>query len=143
MSITFIEAADRVGVALPAGLIADAEVPVISGLPQRQGDVLIAPRAKLGKAEKADQVVVSCAGVQVVRGENGGNTHWLHADGPVTYAPAVQRAGDTTLGILDVPTGATAYLIHTDEHGTNAVGEGTYVLRGKVEQAEELRRVAD
>ena len=39
--------------------------------------------------------------------------------------------------------GSVAHLIHTDEHGCNAVGPGVYVLHGKREQAEEIRRVAD
>jgi hypothetical protein len=45
--------------------------------------------------------------------------------------------------VLDVAKGATAYLIHTDEHGANGIGPGTYRLTGKREQADEIRRVAD
>jgi hypothetical protein len=45
--------------------------------------------------------------------------------------------------VLDVPEGAVAYLIHTDEHGANGIGPGTYRLTGKREQADEIRRVAD
>lgn len=32
---------------------------------------------------------------------------------------------------------------HTDEHGANAMGPGTYVVRGKREEADAIRRVAD
>jgi hypothetical protein len=42
-----------------------------------------------------------------------------------------------------VPEGETADLIHTDEHGCNTMGPGLYVIRGKRERADEIRRVAD
>lgn len=57
--------------------------------------------------------------------------------------PDTPRAGDVGLGTLHVPDGAVAWLIHTDEHGVNGIGPGTYRLHGKIEQAEEIRRVAD
>lgn len=123
-------------VEVPEHLIADAEVPVISGKPQRQGDVFIVP---MRKGEVAKLKPVPAEGIPVVRGENGGNTHLLVADGPVLFAP---REFGADMGTLVVPDGATAYLIHP-EHGANAIGGGTYIVRRQREQAEEIRLVAD
>jgi hypothetical protein len=47
------------------------------------------------------------------------------------------------LGTLYVGPGGVANLLHTDEHGCNAIGPGTYRLVGKREMADEIRRVRD
>lgn len=124
--------------------LAEIEVPVLIG-PQRQGDVGIFPRARLGAAERKTMLPVGRKGVAVVRGESGGNTHLLDAVQGVVLWAANPNAGptDLTLGILHVEDGALAHLLHTDEHGCNAIGPGTYRLTGKREQADEIRRVAD
>lgn len=119
--------------------LADIEVPVLVG-PQRQGDVFVIPTEPLAAAGAP----VPAQGIAVVRGEATGNTHMLvAADGPVFFLPAVERVGSLDLGTVTVPEGSTAYLIHTDEHGANGIGAGTYRLHGKREMAEEIRRVAD
>ena len=83
---------------------------------------------------------VPVEGVRVVRGEATGNAHILHADGPAMWAPS---SDGLRLGVLHVPAGSVAWLIHTDEHGANGIAAGTYVVTGKREQADEIRRVAD
>ena len=130
----------RHDIALPPDLVADIDVPVLAG-PQRQGDVGIFPRPPVGAAVLAGFVLVPAGGVRVVAGEATGNAHILHADGPVLWSPSVRD--QLRLGVVHVPEGATAWLIHTDEHGANGLAPGTYVLTGKREQADELRRVAD
>lgn len=143
--LTFGVALGRHDVPIPSDLVADAEVPVLTG-PQRQGDVGIWPRPPIGAAELATAVKVPREGVAVVRGESatGGNSHILDAhDGDVFWVPVEQRAGDVTLGVLHVPEGSVAALTHTDEHGCNAIGPGTFRLTGKREMADEIRRVAD
>lgn len=131
---------DRADITAADQALADIDVPVLTGL-QRQGDVLIFPRPAIGAAEAAAMTPVPPAGVAVVRGEATGNSHLLYADGPVLWdAPSSDML---RLGVLHVPTGSVAWLIHTDEHGANGIGPGTYVLLGKREQADELRRVAD
>lgn len=118
------------------------EVPVLTG-PQRQGDVGVFPRPALGAAEPKGSLVPA-EGVAVVVGEATRNMHLLQSDGPVFWSPAVaQPAGSVLLGILDVPDGSTAWLIHTDEHGVNGIGPGCYRLTGKRTQLDEIRRVAD
>lgn len=144
MTMTLSAALARHNLTAADELLASIEVPVLTGL-QRQGDVLICPRPKLGKVELAGMVPVPASGVNVVRGEATGNAHILDAvQGDVRWAAHVaRRADDLTLGVLSVGEGAVAHLIHTDEHGCNAIGPGTYVLRGKREMAAEIRRVAD
>lgn len=141
---TYADVLTPLGVDIPEGLVADAEIPVLTG-PQRQGDVGIWPRPRLGVAERQDALPVPAEGIAVVRGESAtaANSHILQADGPVTWAAADARDGSVLLGVVDVPEGATAFLTHTDEHGSNAMGPGTYRLTGKREQADEVRRVAD
>lgn len=125
-------------VEVPEQLLADAEVPMLDG-PQRQGDVIVLPvaLARPGKVESPS--AVPAEGVAVVRGENGGNTHLLVAEGPVVWAPAT---GTLDLGTLTVPDGAAAWLLHP-EHGTNGIAPGSYVVRRQREQADEIRLVAD
>lgn len=136
---TLTEILDRHGIEAADDLLADLIVPIIAGA-QRQGDVLILPRPPLTAAERDACELVPREGIAVVIGEATGNTHMLDADGPVLFD---RRAAGVLLGVIDVAPDAVAYLIHTDEHGANAIAPGTYELRGKREQAEEIRRVAD
>jgi hypothetical protein len=126
-------------ITVPDETLAELEVPVLCG-PQRQGDVLIVPRSSLTAAERKQTVPVPAEGVAVVRGEATGNTHLLHGEGPVVFS---RRDSDLLLGVVEVGDGGTGFLIHTDEHGVNAFGPGCYELRGKREQADLIRRVAD
>lgn len=139
-TLTYADTLGKHNIQLPDDLIADLEVPVLCGN-QRQGDVGIFVRGKVGKAERASFTPVPPAGLPIVKGTN---THILDAYlGEVSWSPIVARAGDVAIGILDVPEGAVAYLTHTDEHTTNGIGPGTYRVTGKRELADEIRRVAD
>lgn len=133
---TFSSILDRHHVAIPPHLEAQAEVPVVIGL-QRQGDVLVLPHRP--GADKGDPV--PAAGVPVVQGEAGGNTHLLVADGAVTWRPVDNRAG-LDLGAVTVAEGATAFLLHP-EHGAQGIGPGSYLIRRQREQADEIRMVQD
>lgn len=140
--LTYTEAAHRVGLEPYDDLVADVEVPVLCGA-QRQGDILIVPLdRKIGKAELAAFTPVPAAGLTIVRGTND---HILDAyQGDVLWSPATnQPDGSVLVGHLIVETGAVAYLTHTEEHGTNAIGPGVYRITGKREQADIVRRVAD
>lgn len=68
-TMTFEQALAKVGVKVPEHLIADAEVPVLTG-PQAQGDLMVVPVASI--PVKTDPVPVE--GIQVVFGEATG-TH--------------------------------------------------------------------
>jgi hypothetical protein len=126
---------ERHGVQVDPHLSRDVAVPVAYGL-QRQGDVIVIPAATSDPATTP----VARQGFPVVRGEAGGNTHLLLADGGVFYDPA-SNAGQE-LGTLTVGEGATAYLAHP-EHGYAGIAPGTYVIRRQREQAEQIRLVAD
>lgn len=136
MTITYHSILDRHQVDIPVHLEAQAEVPVLTG-PQRQGDIIVLPSrpsVELG-------ALVPASGVPVVRGEAGGNTHLLVADGPVSWL--VGSVSDRLhLGTVTVPEGATAFLLHP-EHGAQGIGPGTYRVRRQREQADEIRMVAD
>lgn len=140
---------------VPAHLARDMEIPVLSGL-QVQGDVAVIPvQPVVVRDPKSGVTTVDSSGrfmshvatkvppegVAVVRGENGGNTHLLIGEG-VLWAPETGRAGEQDLGLLTVPEGVTAFLLHP-EHGANAMAPGNYVLRRQCEQADEIRLVAD
>lgn len=130
------------GVTVPDHLESDAEVPVLTG-PQAQGDLIVYPKAA---PDTLKWETVPDAGVQVVHGEATGNTHWLHRgfDSPgVLWVRTARDAGDLVIGYVRVPEGQSAQLIHTDEHGSNGIGAGTYAIHGKREQADEIRRVCD
>jgi hypothetical protein len=132
---TYGSALALVGVSVPEHLDVAAAVPVLTG-PQAQGDLLVVPEEPAGPAGPGEPewVVVPAGGVQVVRGEATGNTHWLHAgfDSPGVRWWAVGRR-ELVYGYVRVPAGQSALLIHTDEHGANGIGPGTYAIRGKRE----------
>lgn len=142
---TYSSALALVDTSVPDHLAADAEVPILVG-PQAQGDLLVfrkqAPKGLAWKPLPAD-------GLRLLHGEATGNTHWLHAGfGSPGVRWAASNAGPQRLGFLDVPKGQTALLIHTDEHGANGIGPGTYVIHRKREQVQlpeivEVRLVAD
>jgi hypothetical protein len=131
---------DRAGIGALGVLDAEIDIPILAAA-QRQGDVLVLPRPDRPRATTP----VPAAGVQVVRAEASANTHSLMSwDGQCFY-DTDPTGGDTglTLGVLTVPSGASAYLVHTEEHGANGIGPGTYEIRRQREFAGEWRRVAD
>lgn len=136
-TMTLADAITRHGVDVDEHLDRALSIPVLRGM-QRQGDVLIVPSRREGGGTG-----VPAAGVPVVRGEAGGNTHLLLADGAVLWRP-VEGRGDAALviGVITVPTDATAWLAHP-EHGFLGVGQGVYEARRQREQADEIRLVQD
>jgi hypothetical protein len=128
------------GVPLLDHLDRQLQIPVLAGL-QLQGDVALIPRPFLPPGGSP----VPSDGVAVVRGESGGNTHLLVADGPaVLWAPTPMQhpATDLTLGHLTVPDGSLAYLLHP-EHGANGIAPGRYAVRRQREQREQVALIAD
>lgn len=134
---TLTEAIARFDVDVLDHLDREVTIPSVSRI-GRQGDVLIVRRDKTTAATTA----VPTAGYPAVRGESGGNTHLLLADGAVFYDARTPSPSSLDLGVLTITPGATGYLAHP-EHGYLAITPGTYVLRRQREQADELRLVAD
>lgn len=149
MTVTTRQVLNRAGISIPDELVADLTVPVVVGKPQRQGDVSIVPAEmekvpyKMSKAELDALEVVPAEGVAVVRGEATGNTHLLQSEPGLPAAKFSRRSAGLILGVCVVPEGGVAHLIHTDEHGVNSFGPGTWVFRGKREKTEVDRRVQD
>lgn len=115
----------------------EATIPVVTRA-ACQGDVSV-----LRVTTAAAATLLSRAGVAVVRGEAGGNTHSLHADGAgVCWDLSDGGDGELVLGTLTVPDGATAFLLHP-EHGGMAIAPGTYRVGRQREWAGEWRMVAD
>jgi len=128
---------DRHGIDIDEHLDRQVTVPVNTGL-QRQGDVIVIPDPTAHAT-----TLVPATGVPVVRGEAGGNTHAVVADGPGVCCDTRQATvSDLTLATLTVPEGSVAYLAHP-EHAYTGVGPGNYAIRRQREQADELRIVAD
>lgn len=137
------ELIDRHGVDVLEHLDRQMSVPVLAGL-QAQGDVIVVP-ARMVKGLKPATKAVPAAGIPVVRGESGGNTHLLLAEGTVRFDLDTQTDTGTvnlTLGTLTVEEGSTAFLAHP-EHAYTGVAPGTYEIRRQREQADEIRMVAD
>lgn len=87
--------------------------------------------------------MVPQGGVQVVRGENGGNTHTLLAEtGSVFFDQRTPSATDLSLGTLTVPEGSVALLAHP-EHAFSRIGAGSYTIHRQREQSDEIRIVRD
>lgn len=136
---TYKSSLSLINTTVPNHLVADAEVPIITRV-QAQGDLLIVPTVGW---EHLDWQTVPDQGVQVVRGEATGNTHWLHRG---FESPGIKWAwadDDPVIGYVQIPDGQSALLLHTDEHGANGIGFGRYAIHGKREQADEIRRVSD
>lgn len=133
------EAIDRFDTDVLAHLDRDAAIPHITdaGI---QGDVSFLRDQFIAEAT----TTVPAAGVPVVRGENGSNTHALFADGPVFYdRVGVDDNPETTvIGTLTVPEGSTAVLAHP-EHGYMSFGAGTFRVGRQREQADIVAFVED
>lgn len=117
----------------------ELDVPILSAT-QRQGDVLF----RLLNEPRSDHgTEVPDTGILVVAGETtGGNSHILHnLNGTSHWAPTPNE--DLIQGILTIPDGAAAVLIHTDEHNTLAFGPGVYEVRRQREFRGEWEMVAD
>lgn len=137
--LTIEQAIQTFGVDVDEHLDRQATIPVLDGL-QFQGDVAIVPDRMCGQLAPATTPVPR-AGVAVVRGENGGNTHLLL--GERCFFDAGQPGDeDLELGVLTVPAGQVAYLAHP-EHAYSGIAPGTYELRRQREQADQIRLVQD
>lgn len=136
--ITLHEAITRYGVDVDPHHEREAAIPVICGL-QAQGDLIVVPAAQTVPIATEP---VPASGVAVVRGESGGNTHLILADGPVFFSWVERSRSGLVLGVLTVPAGSVGYLAHP-EHAYSGVGPGRYELRRQREQANVIRVVAD
>lgn len=137
---TLAELVDTTGVDVLEHLDLEAAIPVVTTA-ACQGDVSI---LRVGTdlpviAEGTEPVPAD--GVAVVAGENGGNTHSLHGNGPIYYDTSRASSG-LALGTLQVPEGSEAFMLHP-EHGAFQFAPGIYQVGRQREMADEVRTVAD
>lgn len=132
---TTMEMIETTGVSVVTEQDFDVEIPILGGV-QRQGDVLVRP------SEVSATTAVPAVGAPVVRGESGGNTHAIVADGPVFCDLVAGSVRDLRIATLSVPEGSVAYLAHP-EHGFMGIAPGSYEIRRQREMAESMRMVAD
>lgn len=135
-TLTISDLTSRTGVTLVTDYADDLAIPVETGM-QRQGDVLIIPDARAHATTP-----VATSGCPVVRGENGGNTHAIYAEGPVFCDVATPSPTMLLAATLTVTDGAVAYLGHP-EHGYMGIGPGSYVINRQRQFADVLSLVAD
>lgn len=107
---------------------------------QRQGDVLVIPvrvlssaaRARVHDLEASGPVPVGAERVPVVSGAHRhAHQHCLVGWGGPSWAPVggADEVTDATVGVLTVPDGAVAHLVHTGHHAPLTIAPGRYVLR--------------
>lgn len=144
MTLTYEQALGLVGAVVPNHLAAEVAVPILTGV-QAQGDLLVIPIEPADPGESVDPGAwrpVPAQGVQLIWSEATGNTHWLHQDQgchgvrwaqPESMVWRDEDDPDLRLAYVSVPSGQAALLIHTEEHGANGIGPGTYVIHRKRE----------
>jgi hypothetical protein len=139
MTATLAALIDHHRVEVLSHLDRDSIVPVLDAL-QCQGDIIVIP-TRPGKVAGLEPV--PAAGVVLVRGESGGNTHLLLPSPGVAFAPApAQDRGGLALGALVVDDGCEAFVAHP-EHGYLGIAAGTYRVGRQRQMADVARVVAD
>lgn len=136
--ITYQTLADRTDTAVPAHLDQQATPPVVT-LGGRQGDVYVT--ATQAPAPRGARPINIATGHKVVEGDADRNSHILIGDGHFTPGTVTDRLVD--YGLLEVPDGGVAHLIHTSEHGAIGFAPGRYRVFGQRSFETELRRAAD
>jgi len=145
MNVTLAALSQRTGLAVLDHLERSVTVPVVDGL-QAQGDLIVIPLPLVAGSVAAPAGVswstVPPEGIELLRGEAGGNPHTLVADpGTCRWTANVRDTDGLALGIFK--TTAVAYLLHP-EHGATGCTPGTYVVRRQREQeGRRARLVAD
>jgi hypothetical protein len=135
MTVTLASLSQQTGLAVLDHLDQSLSIPVVDGL-QAQGDLIVVPlsvvSASIGFWRPARWTDVPPEGVELLRGEAGGNPHTLVAD-PRTCRWTTDLSDTAQLAIGVFETSAVAYLLHP-EHGASGCAPGTYVVRRQREQ---------
>ncbi|MFG1948823.1 hypothetical protein [Nonomuraea sp. NPDC048826] len=146
MNVTLATLEAQTGLTALDHLERSVSIPVIDGL-QAQGDLIVIPLAVIAASIKlpdsADQWAhVPPEGVDLLRGDAGGNTHTLVAEpGVCRWTRLVSDSDLLAIGAFE--TTAPAYLLHP-EHGASGCAPGTYVVRRQRElEGRRARLVAD
>ncbi|QKW38744.1 hypothetical protein HUT06_35900 [Actinomadura sp. NAK00032] len=130
MTVTLASLSRQTGLAVLDHLEQSVSIPVVDGL-QAQGDLIIIPfaevSASLSLRPNPVWTDVPSEGVELLRGQAGGNPHTLVADpGTCRWTTQVSDSGFLTIGVFEAS--ATVYLLHP-EHGASGCTAGRYVVR--------------
>jgi len=143
MTVTLASLSQQTGLAVLDHLEQSVSIPVVDGL-QAQGDLIAIPLSLLTPSVRADAgwIEVPPEGIELLRGEAGGNPHTLVADpGTCRWTRNVRDADGLAIGVFEAT--AVTYLLHP-EHGATGCVPGTYVVRRQREQeGRRARLVAD
>lgn len=143
MTVTLASLSQQTGLAVLDHLEQSVSIPVVDGL-QAQGDLIVIPLSLLTPSVRAGAgwIEVPPEGIELLRGEAGGNPHTLVADpGTCRWTRHVRDADGLAIGAFEAT--AVAYLLHP-EHGATGCTPGTYVVRRQREQeGRRARLVAD
>ncbi|TDD12763.1 hypothetical protein E1292_00400 [Nonomuraea deserti] len=145
MNVTLASLTRRTGLTVLDHLEQSVRIPVVDGL-QAQGDLIVIPLAMVAGSVRARPGArwepVPSAGVELLRGEAGGNPHTLVADpGTCLWTDQVLDSDRLAIGMFQAQ--ATVYLLHP-EHGGTGCAPGTYVVRRQRErEGRRMRLVAD
>jgi hypothetical protein len=145
MTVTLASLSQRTGLTVLDHLEQSVSIPVVDGL-QAQGDLIVISSSVVASSVRvradARWTDVPPEGVELLRGEAGGNPHTLVAD-PGTCRWTIGVRDDDRLAIGMFQTSAVAYLLHP-EHGATGCTPGTYVVRRQREhEGRSVRLVAD
>ncbi|MFI0445487.1 hypothetical protein [Actinomadura sp. 6N118] len=142
---TLASLSQQTGLAVLDHLEQSVSIPVVDGL-QAQGDLIVVPHSLIASAvtfwARAVWTQVPPEGIELLRGEAGGNPHTLVAEpGTVRWTTQVFDSDLLAIGIFEAS--AVAYLLHP-EHGASGCAPGTYVVRRQREhEGRRARLVAD
>jgi hypothetical protein len=129
MSVTLRQLAEHASITVLDQLELEAILPVLDGL-QAQGDLIVIPERYARDVTVPVYAAwreVPANGLDLLRGEAGGNTHTLVANpGTCEWATTIVDRTGLALGMLRAS--APAYLIHA-EHGGTGIAPGTYLVR--------------
>jgi hypothetical protein len=143
MTVTLASLSQQTGLAVLDHLEQSVSIPVVDGL-QAQGDLIVIPLSLLTPSVRAGAgwIEVPPEGIELLRGEAGGNPHTLVADpGTCRWTRNVRDADGLAIGVFEAT--AVTYLLHP-EHGATGCTPGTYVVRRQREQeGRRARLVAD
>ncbi|MEU7988249.1 hypothetical protein AB0B56_25570 [Streptosporangium canum] len=150
MTVTLASLSRQTGLAVLDHLEQSVSIPVVDGL-QAQGDLIVIPLPVVASSVRpwsdagwsdAGWTDVPPEGVELLRGEAGGNPHTLVAD-PDTCRWTTDVSDSEGLAIGVFETSAVAYLLHP-EHGATGCTPGAYVIRRQRErEGRRARLVAD
>ncbi|MDA0633282.1 hypothetical protein OUY22_07600 [Nonomuraea sp. MCN248] len=146
MNVTLATLEAQTGLTALDHLERSVRIPVVDGL-QAQGDLIVIPLAMIAGSVRRSRAPerwehVPPHGVELLRGEAGGNPHTLVAEPfACRWTPWTSDSERLAIGMFE--TTAPAYLLHP-EHGATGCAPGAYVVRRQRErEGPRARLVAD